>query len=49
MLRELEELAQSEQEVLEALEEWQSLSVDPKNRYAYEMRLKWRVALQKKA
>jgi predicted transposase/invertase (TIGR01784 family) len=23
------------------LEEWESLSVDPENRYAYEMRLKW--------
>ncbi len=31
----------TEQEILEALEEWQSLSVDPENRYAYEMRLKW--------
>lgn len=41
MLRELEELARSEQEILEALEEWQSLSADPENRYAYEMRLKW--------
>ncbi|MCZ0756970.1 Rpn family recombination-promoting nuclease/putative transposase [Anoxybacillus sp. J5B_2022] len=41
MLRELEELARSEQEILEALEEWESLSVDPENRYAYEMRLKW--------
>jgi len=41
MLRELEELARSEREILEALEEWESLSVDPENRYAYEMRLKW--------
>ncbi|WP_027410034.1 Rpn family recombination-promoting nuclease/putative transposase [Anoxybacteroides tepidamans] len=41
MLRELEELARREQEILEALEEWQNLSVDPENRYSYEMRLKW--------
>jgi len=41
MVRELEGIAMTEQEILEALEEWQSLSVDPKNRYAYEMRLKW--------
>ncbi|PIC03690.1 hypothetical protein CS060_13860 [Anoxybacillus flavithermus] len=31
----------TEQDILEALEEWQNLSVDPENRYAYEMRLKW--------
>ncbi|EPR27875.1 MULTISPECIES: Rpn family recombination-promoting nuclease/putative transposase [Geobacillus] len=41
MLRELKEIAMTEQEILEALEEWQSLSVDPENCYAYEMRLKW--------
>ncbi|WP_229706279.1 Rpn family recombination-promoting nuclease/putative transposase, partial [Anoxybacteroides voinovskiense] len=41
MVRELEGIAMTEQEILEALEEWQSLSVDPENRYAYEMRLKW--------
>lgn len=40
MLCELEELARSEQEMLKALEEWESLSVDPEKRYAYEMRLK---------
>ncbi|MBB4074437.1 hypothetical protein GGR02_002204 [Anoxybacillus voinovskiensis] len=39
MLHELEELARSEQEILEALEEWESLSVDPENRYAYECKL----------
>jgi len=37
----LEGIAMTEQEILEALEEWQNLSVDPENRYAYEMRLKW--------
>lgn len=31
----------TEQDILEALEESQSLSVTPENRYAYEMRLKW--------
>uniref|UniRef100_UPI00262AB33C Rpn family recombination-promoting nuclease/putative transposase n=1 Tax=uncultured Anoxybacillus sp. TaxID=263860 RepID=UPI00262AB33C len=41
MFRELEGIAMTEQDILEALEEWQSLSVDPENRYAYEMRLKW--------
>lgn len=41
MFRELEGIAMAEQEILEALEEWQHLSVDPENRYAYEMRLKW--------
>ncbi|MBB5326034.1 putative transposase/invertase (TIGR01784 family) [Anoxybacillus tepidamans] len=41
IVRELEGIAMTEQEILEALEEWQSLSVDPENRYAYEMRLKW--------
>lgn len=41
MFRELEGIAMTEQDILEALEEWQNLSVDPENRYAYEMRLKW--------
>lgn len=41
MFRELEGIAMAEQEILETLEEWQHLSVDPENRYAYEMRLKW--------
>ncbi len=41
MFRELEGIAMNEQDILEALEEWQNLSVDPENRYAYEMRLKW--------
>uniref|UniRef100_UPI0026312113 Rpn family recombination-promoting nuclease/putative transposase n=2 Tax=Anoxybacillus TaxID=150247 RepID=UPI0026312113 len=41
MFHELEGIAMTEQDILEALEEWQSLSVDPENRYAYEMRLKW--------
>ncbi|MBB5324861.1 putative transposase/invertase (TIGR01784 family) [Anoxybacillus tepidamans] len=41
MVRELEGIAMTEQEILEALEEWQNLSVTPENRYAYEMRLKW--------
>ncbi|GGJ80537.1 putative transposase/invertase (TIGR01784 family) [Anoxybacillus voinovskiensis] len=41
MFRESEGIAMTEQEILEALEEWQSLSVDPENRYTYEMRLKW--------
>ncbi|WP_148205032.1 Rpn family recombination-promoting nuclease/putative transposase [Anoxybacillus flavithermus] len=41
MFRELEGIAMTERDILEALEEWQSLSVDPENRYAYEMRLKW--------
>ncbi|KYD32976.1 hypothetical protein B4110_3305 [Parageobacillus toebii] len=31
----------NEQEIREALEEWEKLSVSPENRYAYEMRLKW--------
>ena len=31
----------NEQEIREALEEWESLSVNPANRYEYEMRLKW--------
>jgi predicted transposase/invertase (TIGR01784 family) len=38
---ELEEWAMNEQEIREALEEWEKLSVSPENRYAYEMRLKW--------
>ena len=37
----LEVLAMNEQEIREALEEWESLSVNPANRYEYEMRLKW--------
>jgi predicted transposase/invertase (TIGR01784 family) len=37
----LEVLAMNEQEIREALEEWEKLSVNPENRYAYEMRLKW--------
>ncbi|MBB5325129.1 putative transposase/invertase (TIGR01784 family) [Anoxybacillus tepidamans] len=41
MVHEFEGIAMTEQEIFEALEEWQSLSVDPENRYAYEMRLKW--------
>ncbi|MDR9792804.1 hypothetical protein Q8A72_07405 [Aeribacillus pallidus] len=31
----------NEQEIREALEEWESLSVNPVNCYEYEMRLKW--------
>ncbi|MED1437733.1 hypothetical protein P4U23_03990 [Aeribacillus composti] len=31
----------NEQEIREALEEWESLCVNPANRYEYEMRLKW--------
>ncbi|XWN52373.1 DUF4277 domain-containing protein [Anoxybacillus flavithermus] len=34
MFRELEGIAMTEQDILEALEEWQNLSVDPENRYA---------------
>jgi hypothetical protein len=34
-------LAMNEEEIREALEEWEKLSVNPENRYAYEMRLKW--------
>ncbi|AKU27081.1 Rpn family recombination-promoting nuclease/putative transposase [Geobacillus sp. DSP4a] len=41
MWSELEEWAMNEQEIREALEEWEKLSVSPENRYAYEMRLKW--------
>ncbi|WP_240688415.1 Rpn family recombination-promoting nuclease/putative transposase [Anoxybacillus sp. ST70] len=41
MFRELKGIAMAEQDILEALEEWQNLSVAPKNRYVYEMRLKW--------
>ncbi|MED1438437.1 Rpn family recombination-promoting nuclease/putative transposase [Aeribacillus composti] len=41
ILNELEVLAMNEQEIREALEEWEKLSVSPENRYAYEMRLKW--------
>ncbi len=41
MFRELEGIAMTERDILEALEEWQNLSVDPENRYVYEMRLKW--------
>ena len=41
MLSELEVFAMNEQEIREALEEWESLSVNPVNRYEYEMRLKW--------
>ncbi|AXI38190.1 hypothetical protein CX649_00110 [Bacillaceae bacterium ZC4] len=37
----LEVLAMNEQEIREALEEWESLSVNPVNCYEYEMRLKW--------
>ena len=37
----LEVLAMNEQEIREALEEWENLSVNPVNRYEYEMRLKW--------
>jgi hypothetical protein len=37
----LEVLAMNEQEIREALEEWEKLSVNPENRYAYEMWLKW--------
>jgi len=41
ILKELEVLAMNEQEIREALEEWEKLSVSSENRYAYEMRLKW--------
>jgi predicted transposase/invertase (TIGR01784 family) len=37
----LEVFAMNEQEIREALEEWESLSVNPVNCYEYEMRLKW--------
>ncbi|MED0715233.1 Rpn family recombination-promoting nuclease/putative transposase [Aeribacillus composti] len=41
ILNELEVLAMNEQEIREALEEWEKISVSPENRYAYEMQLKW--------
>lgn len=41
IINELEVLAMNEEEIREALEEWEKLSVNPENRYAYEMRLKW--------
>lgn len=43
IINELEVLAMNEEEIREALEEWEKLSVNPENRYAYEMRLKWLV------